>query len=82
VSRKAPDNSLYNGEAKPLSMRPQPDSGNEKKRFFSFFRSANVPLACLPVYQVGKARIAHSALRCDRNSDSKFRALAQFRSTI
>ena len=63
-------------------MRSQPESGNDKKREKSFFMSASVPLASLPISQVGKVQIAHPALMLERNSDSKFRALAQFRITI
>ena len=63
-------------------MRSQTLAGNYKKRGKSFFRSASVPLASLPLSQVGKVQIAHPALMLERKSDSKFRALAQFRITI
>jgi hypothetical protein len=63
-------------------MRSQTLAENYKKRGKSFFRSASVPLASLPRSQVGKVQIAHPALMLERNSNSKFRAIAQFRITI
>ena len=62
-------------------MRSQTLAGNYKKGGKSFFRSAIVPLASLPISQVGKVQ-AHLALMLEGNSDSKFRAIAQFRITI
>ena len=63
-------------------MRSQTLPGNYKKRGKSFFMCASVLLAFLPISQVGKVQIAHPGLMLDRNSDSKFRAIAQFRITI
>ncbi len=62
-------------------MRSQTLAGNYKKREKSFFRSGSWTLASLPISQVGKVQ-AHPALMLEGKSDSKFRAIAQFRSTI